>query len=290
MARGAEVVNDKSACWDTVESTATKAAAAERDVCDGGGERGALATGVVVEGRYTLRSLASSRPTVIGATQSIRVRRYTGRGGDGSQISLTSTAPKRDSSSSGARARVRHRCCRCACGLVKGGASFVDGITAPQPPLRHRINDHRCLVRAPNARFTETGHLQCVRPVLATDLGAARHLEDLTAREVFVDYEAGGLGYWRLFDGLSVLQTSPRVKISVHIHFQMLLTGAGEKVSREERGVALCDSWEGRGGVGRTLRLARIGMASEELRLLRNQVPSLQAEAARLREAAVACQ
>lgn len=30
-------------------------------------------------------------------------------------------------------------------------------------------------------------------------------------------------------------------------------------------------------------------MAAEELRLLRNQVPSLQAEAARLREAAVAC-
>lgn len=176
-----------------------------------------------MEGRYTLRSLASSRPTVIGATQSIRVRRYTGRGGDGSQISLTSTAPKRDSSSSGARARVRHRCCRCACGLVKGGASFVDGITAPQPPLRHRINDHRCLVRAPNARFTETGHLQCVRPVLATDLGAARHLEDLTAREVFVDYEAGGLGYWRLFDGLSVLQTSPRVKMFMTRNLTWLL-------------------------------------------------------------------
>ena len=161
---------------------------------------GLRSVGVVGYGLYTLRPLQGPRETRFGTAPGTHVGRYGGRvlgvfddiGEAKSRAQIEAWA--REGRDSLLAMRVR----------PGEGISVVDGANGP-PPLMHRINDSRGIAgRQNNVRFTQEGAVKATRRVPAANLNAAT-LDGIAASELFVNYERGATGFWRIHGNTQAL-------------------------------------------------------------------------------------
>lgn len=144
-------------------------------------------------GLYTLRPLQGRRQTRMAWTSGSRIGRYGG--------AILGTFE--DIAAPQARAQIESwaragRDSLLAMRVNTGeGISIVDGAAAPQLPYLHRINDAQGLRRSNNVRFAENGVAFATRAVPAANLQSAT-LAGIAASELFVSYDAGAQGFWRI--------------------------------------------------------------------------------------------
>ena len=154
---------------------------------------GLRSIGVTGLGLYALRPFRGSRPTVLGNAPGDRIGRY---GGVvlGTFADIDSAAPRAQIEAWAREGRSSMLVMRVQPGE---GWSVVDGANGPSP-LLHRINDARGIAgRSNNVRFNENGYALTTRNLPAADLQAAT-LAAIAPSELFVSYEAGAPGYWRI--------------------------------------------------------------------------------------------
>ena len=154
---------------------------------------GLRSVGVVGYGLYTLRPLQGARQTRFGTVPGSNIGRY---GGSvlGTFDDLDSVEARRQIEAWAREGRDSMLAMRVRPGE---GVSIVDGADGP-PPLVYRINDARGIQgRSNNVRFTETGVAVATRRVPAADL-TSTSLGAIATSELFVNYEAGSPGFWRI--------------------------------------------------------------------------------------------
>ena len=165
---------------------------------------GLKSIGVNEYGLYTLRTLQGPKQTQLGTAPGSTIGRYGGRmlgvfddiGSDAARSQIEAWA--REGRDSLLAMRVR----------LGEGMSIVDGHDGP-PPLIYRINDARGIAaRSNNVRFTETGVAVATRRVPAADLNAPT-LDAIAESELFVNYERGAAGFWKIHRTLGQTPTNP---------------------------------------------------------------------------------
>ena len=155
---------------------------------------GLRSVGVVGYGLYTLRPLQGARQTRFGTVPGSQIGRYGGRV-LGTFHDLDSVIARQKIEAWAREGRDSMLAMRVRPGE---GVSVVDGADGP-PPLVYRINDSRGIQgRKNNVRFTpETGTAVATRGVPAADL-TSTSLDAIARSELFVNYEAGSPGFWRI--------------------------------------------------------------------------------------------